>query len=125
MGQIQGEQLWFAQQRPEIDIEKATGVADPGLSFVGQGRLESKEVEVVVHKRKEVEPGWNGQMGGPGSEDLAISWKLALFLACSTGIELASGHRGSYLAPFLPSEAAEPTYQMLQNLPAFAAHLCK
>lgn len=42
--------------RPEVDIEKATGVSDPGLNFVGQGRLE----------RKEVKPGWNGQVGGVG-----------------------------------------------------------
>lgn len=63
--------LWaFFQHlfRPEIDIEKATGVADPGLSFVGRGRLESKEVEVVVCKRKEMKPGWNGQREGWGSQ---------------------------------------------------------
>lgn len=28
--------------RPEIGMEKATGEADPGLGFVGQGRQESK-----------------------------------------------------------------------------------
>lgn len=60
--------LWafFHFIRPKVDIEKATGVPGPGLNFVGKGRLGSKEVEVMVHKRKEVKPGWNGQMGGVG-----------------------------------------------------------
>lgn len=84
--------LWaFFQHliRAEIDIEKAPGVADPGLSFVGQGRLESKEVEVVVHERKEVKPGWNGQVGGVGfsveGEGRYDGWEGRVGRAIETG----------------------------------------
>ncbi|KAM7233676.1 hypothetical protein CapIbe_015812 [Capra ibex] len=42
-----------------------------------------------------------------------------------TGVDLACGPCSSRVAPFLPSETAEPTHQLLQNLPTLAAHLCK
>ncbi|XP_077611631.1 uncharacterized protein LOC144224506 isoform X2 [Crocuta crocuta] len=43
----------------------------------------------------------------------------------SPGIEVAARPCGSHAAPALPSEAAEPTYQMLQNVFTLAAPLCK
>lgn len=58
--------MWaFSQHliRPEKDVE-----ADPGLSFVGQGRLESKQVEVVVQKRKEVAQDGMDRWEGWGSQ---------------------------------------------------------